>query len=195
MLEHLFLSLRLGAGIGAVGIGVGTKGRDLHQPRHPGFRGDAGDAACAFALHGLESVAALIDQNAHAVDDRIGIGHGRAHGKIVADVARHRLDLTDRAIGAHEQRLAGAADGDADAPAKLCHAARDLASDEPRAAINRDDLRHQLASFSLGLPPLIARHARPGKRDPLTRLPHPPSFRPEPPDFFAKPVDTPRHPV
>jgi hypothetical protein len=65
-----------------------------------------------------------------------------AHAVVVADVGRIGSTWPDRAIGTHENRLVRAAHRNADAPAFLGHAARDVAPDKARTAKDRHEFRH-----------------------------------------------------
>ena len=139
-LQQLGFALGFRGQVGAVRISIGTDGRDLHDPPDAHFLRQPPDPGRALGMDRIEPVLAFIDHDAHAVHHHIGIRHRGAHRQIIADIAGHRLNLADGAIGAHEKCLGRAADGDADAPALLGHTAGDLAPEESRAAINRDDL-------------------------------------------------------
>ena len=78
---------------------------------------DAGDPACAFSLHGCKVVLAAAVKGANAVYHRIRARHHCAHRSVVADVAEHRLNLTDRTVGLDEQGFVRTTAGNADAPA------------------------------------------------------------------------------
>jgi hypothetical protein len=141
-LQHRGLAQRLGMRIVALAVLVRADGRDLHQRSDALLRRDPGHAGGAVMLHQAEGVLAPLGQDADAVHHRIRAMDRGAHAVVVADIGEDRLHLTDRAIGAHEDRFVRAADGDADAPALLGHAARDVAADKARSAKYRDEFRH-----------------------------------------------------
>jgi len=68
--------------------------------------------------------------------------HRRRHRGIVADVAEHRLDLSDHAIGAHEERLVRSAHRHPHTPARVGHPARDVAPQKARTAVDGHQFRH-----------------------------------------------------
>jgi hypothetical protein len=115
----------------------------MHQRSDALLGRDPGDAGGAVMLHrGRRCSCRARRQDADAVHHRIGAMDRGAHAVVVADIGEDRLHLADRAIGTHEDRFVRAADGDADAPTLLGHAARDVAADKARSAKDRDEFRH-----------------------------------------------------
>ena len=107
------------------------------------------DAARAFGLNGVEAVLAALRKNSHAVHHRVGTCQRRAHAVVVADIRKHRLDLSDHPIGFDEHRLVRAAHRDPYAPTCLRHPARDITADKAGPAENSDELCHdRYASLS-----------------------------------------------
>jgi hypothetical protein len=141
-LQHRGLAQRLAIRIVTLAVFVRADGRDMHQRSDALLGGHPGNAGGAVMLHEAEGVLAAFGEDADAVHDRIGAMDRGAHAVVVTDIGEDRLHLTDRAVGAHEDRFVRAADGDADAPTLLGHAARDIAADKARSAKYRDEFRH-----------------------------------------------------
>ena len=130
----------------------------MDQIGHALFGGDAGDTGGAISLNRVKGVLAGPVQDAHAIHHGISTLHHGADRGIVADVAGHGFDLTDRSIGFDEKRLVRAADGDADAPALFGHAAGDAVLVEVArrlgGALRPDDLLARIGGeeFLIALP-------------------------------------------
>ena len=60
----------------------------------------------------------------------------------VADIAEHRFNLPDRAIGTHEHRFVRAAGHDAHTPSGPCHPSGNIAAQKPGPAKDGDKLGH-----------------------------------------------------
>ena len=131
MPENTGLTGGLGAGIEACGTLIRADGRQVHHARHALLNGDARDAGRALGLDGVEIVAPLAIERAHAVDHRIGPRHHRPHARVVADIAEDRLHLARHPVGLDMHRLVGPPHRDPHAPALGGQPAGDVTADEP----------------------------------------------------------------
>jgi len=139
---HGGLACRLAARIGAGRVRIRANRRKLHQPAHAKLCRNARNARSPLGLNRVKAVAANLVQHADTVHHGIRALHHRPHGRVIADVAEHRLHLTHDTIGPHKDRLVRAADGHAHAPARFRHASGNVAPDKPGTAIDRDQLVH-----------------------------------------------------
>ena len=98
-------------------------------------------------MDGLEALAAF-PPDADEVHDRLGVGHGRAHPVLVAEIGDDRFDAAGRGT-------TGPVQGDAHGPAVLGQARRQVSAHEARAA-EKDDASPSHAPF-VDLPVLARR--------------------------------------
>ena len=140
--QHGSLAFALRAGVIDVRSRIRPDRGDLHQLRHALGGGNAGDPRGAVHLHCVEVVLPALAERADTVHHRIRTMDHSADRGIVADVARHRLDLARHAIRPDEKRLVRAADRDAHAPPFLRETPGDVATDKARTADDGDKLAH-----------------------------------------------------
>ncbi len=115
----------------------------MYQPPDAFFRGDPRDPRRAFMLDRVEVVLAAGIERADAVHNGVRARHGAANTGIVADIAEHRFDLADDAIGFHEHRLVRMPRSHPNPPSLARHPPRDIAPDKARTAIDRHEFRHR----------------------------------------------------
>src|SRR5690606_26484907 len=137
--QHRMLACRLGAGILAVALRIGTNGRDLDETPDPELGCDAGDPAGSFGLDRVKSLTAGGDENPDAVDDGIDTVHCASHRGLVTDIRLDWLDLADDAIGADKNRVIRPTDGYPDPPPLAGKALADIATDKAGTAKDCDD--------------------------------------------------------
>ena len=97
------------------------------------------DQARAKPVHGLETLAPALGQNADEIDHGVSALHGRRDGPGVAHIGLDGHDLADPAERLQEEGEIGPPAGHAHAPAAIGELAHDMAADEAGAA----EYRHQ----------------------------------------------------
>jgi hypothetical protein len=88
-----------------------------------------------------EAVDAAPVQDAHEIDDRVGTGHRRRDGPLVAQAGGDRRDLPDRAHRLQEQRAVRAPHRHPHDPAVARQALHQIAADEAGPAEDGDGAR------------------------------------------------------
>ena len=116
---------------------VGADRRDVHQPRAVGRRRQR-DRLGAERLHGVEALAAALEQDADEIDHHVGVARGRLDRSRIAQVGLHRVDLADPAERLQVAGEIGPAHRDPDAVAALGERAHHVAAEEARAAEDGD---------------------------------------------------------
>jgi hypothetical protein len=99
----------------------------VQEPHHAGCRGKPGDPLRSFHVNGIKALAAL-PADAHEVDDGLGVGHGRAHLVLAAEIGGDQLDALVHTGGKALSRLARSY---AHRPAVLSQARNQMPADEP----------------------------------------------------------------
>ena len=107
-----------------------AQGGEVQEPRRAPRRGEPGDAGGPLDVDGLEALAAF-PPDADEVHDHLGVGHGRAHPVLAAEIGDDRLDAAGRGT-------TGPVQGDAHGPAVTGQARRQVPAHEARAA-EKDD--------------------------------------------------------
>ena len=92
----------------------------------------------AEALHGLEALAAGLEQDADEVDHHVAAAHGGGHRRPVAHIGLHRMNLADPPERLQMAGKIGPAHRDPDAVFAFRQRAHDMAAEKAGPAENRD---------------------------------------------------------
>ena len=98
------------------------------------------DLLGAEALHGVEALAAALEQDAGEVDHHVGVARRGLDRPRIAHVGLHRMDLADPAERLQMAGEVGPAHRDADAVVPFGQRADQMAAEEARAAEHGDQL-------------------------------------------------------
>ena len=135
---HQLLAHRLAARIVRRRLLIGTDRGDMHQPRAMRRRRQRAGLGTE-RLHGVEPLAAALEQDADEIDHRIGIAHRGVNRARMAQVGLHRMDLADPAGRLQVDGEVRPSYRDPDAVAALGQRTHHMAAQEARAAEDGDE--------------------------------------------------------